>query len=101
MTTSIYQAPLNPDALPYAGWARFVTAVFHFVRDVFASLDRALAAAEVSRDLYATTTSALAAKGITTEQVPDYVARKLISAGYPVAAAVAVANDDVQRVPAA
>lgn len=97
MTTSIYQPPLNPDTLPYAGWARAVTATFRFVGGLFTSLDRALAAAEVSRDLYATTTSALAANGITAEQVPDYVARKLISAGYP----VAVANDDAKRVPAA
>lgn len=101
MNTLTNQTGLNPDALPYAGWARAVTAIFHFFggfRTLIASLDQALAAAEVSRDLYATTTSALAARSITTEQVPDYVARKLISAaGYP----ARVANDDARRAPAA
>jgi hypothetical protein len=100
MTTFTTQIPLKAEVLPYAGWSKAVTAVYRFfagLRSLSHSLDQAVTAAEVSRDLYAATTSALAAQGITIEQVPDYVARKLI----PVAGYRRVANDDAKRLPAA
>jgi hypothetical protein len=67
---------LNPDALPHAKAARIVTAIFSAFADIgrfIRSVDRALVAAEVSRDLYSPTGFADRA------DVPDYAARKLLA----------------------
>jgi hypothetical protein len=71
---------LNPDALPYANWARAITSVYNFFAgfgEFVRSVDRAIAAAEVSRDLYNLSNEELAARGLTHADVSNYVARKL------------------------
>lgn len=104
MTTSTQTqqfAPLDPDALPHAGKARAVTAVLRFLAGlggVWDALHQARAAAEISRDLYASTASALAAHGITQAEVPDFVARRL---AFAVRQASPAANDDTKLAPAA
>lgn len=75
---------LNADALPYSGWARFVTFVYGGLMDGFMGLsnvgrvlDRAQAAAEVSRNLYSLSDITLASYGLTRVEVPNYVVSKL------------------------
>jgi hypothetical protein len=74
------QTQINADALPYANWARAVSAVYNFfasLGEFVRSVDRAIAAAEVSRDLYNLNNEELAARGLTQADVSNYVARKL------------------------
>jgi hypothetical protein len=71
---------INADALPYAGWARFVTFLYNGLMDMHRIglfFDRAHAAAQVSRDLYTLSDIVLASHGLTRPEVPNYLARKL------------------------
>ncbi|MGE5540356.1 MAG: hypothetical protein ACM30I_17200 [Gemmatimonas sp.] len=89
------KTPINADALPFANWARAVTSVYSFFAgfgDFVRSVDRAIAAAEVSRDLFNLSNEELAARGLTQADVSNYVARKL---GVFVTEANA-ANDDAR-----
>jgi hypothetical protein len=75
MTTSI-----NPDALPYANWAKAISSIYNFFAsfgEFIRSVDRAIAAAEVSRDLFNLSNEELAARGLTQADVSNYVARRL------------------------
>jgi len=72
--------PLNADALPYAEGARFVTKLINALSGIgrfVRTIDQARAAAEISRDLYSLSATALAAHGLTRADVPNYVLRKL------------------------
>jgi hypothetical protein len=91
MTTS----KINADTLPYAGWARAVSAIYTFFAsfgEFIRSVDRAIAAAEVSRDLFNLSNEELAARGLTQADVSNYVARKL----GVFAAETEAANDDTK-----
>jgi hypothetical protein len=73
-------APINPNALPYANWARVISSIYNFFAsfgEFVRSVDRAIAAAEVSRDLFNLSNEELAARGLTQADVSNYVARKL------------------------
>jgi hypothetical protein len=86
---------INADALPYANWTRAISTVYRFFAgfgEFVRSVDRAIAAAEVSRDLFHLSPEELAARGLTQADVSNYVARKL---GVFVAETKA-ANDDAR-----
>ena len=74
--TSTY---LNAEALPYSGWARFVTFLYNGLMDlsqIGIAFDRARTAAALSSDLYTLSDIVLASHGLTRADVPNYVARK-------------------------
>jgi hypothetical protein len=73
-------APINADDLPFANWARATTAIYTFFAsfgEFVRSVDRAIAAAEVSRDLFNLSNEEMAARGLTQSDISTYVARKL------------------------
>jgi hypothetical protein len=70
---------LNADALPYSGWARFVTFLYNGLMDmhrVGMFFERAQTAAQVSCDLYTLSDIVLASHGLTRAEVPNYLVRK-------------------------
>jgi hypothetical protein len=85
---------LNADALPYSGWARFVTFLYNGLMDMHRIglfFERAQTAAQVSRDLYTLSDIVLASHGLTRAEVPNYLVRK-----FGITESVAPANNNVK-----
>jgi hypothetical protein len=86
---------INPDALPFAKVAHLATSFFNAFAGIgrfIRSIEQARVAAQISRDLYSLPATALAARGLTRADVPNYVLRKLGGFG----AAPRAANDDAK-----